>query len=149
MPKFTEKIDDRIRQFIGGQKMFFTASAPKRGRVNLSPKGIDTFRCLDENTVCYLDLTGSGNETAAHVLENGRLTVMFCSFSGTPLILRLYGFTEKAKSCINLRKNGAHLRQISSRFSERARLSCCTSNRCKRRAVSEFRFMNTGKIVRR
>ena len=94
MPKFTEKIDDRIRQFIGGQKMFFTASAPKRGRVNLSPKGIDTFRCLDENTVCYLDLTGSGNETAAHVLENGRLTVMFCSFSGTPLILRLYGKGE-------------------------------------------------------
>ena len=94
MPKFTEKIDDKIRQFIGEQKMFFTASAPHDGRINLSPKGIDTFRCLDENTVCYLDLTGSGNETAAHVLENGRLTVMFCSFSGAPLILRLYGKGE-------------------------------------------------------
>lgn len=94
MPKFTEKIDDKIRQFIGEQKMFFTASAPHDGRINLSPKGIDTFRCLNENTVCYLDLTGSGNETAAHVLENGRLTVMFCSFSGAPLILRLYGKGE-------------------------------------------------------
>ena len=94
MPKFTEKIDDKIRQFIGEQKMFFTANAPHDGRINLSPKGIDTFRCLDENTVCYLDLTGSGNETAAHVLENGRLTVMFCSFSGAPLILRLYGKGE-------------------------------------------------------
>ena len=94
MPKFLEKIDDKIRQFIGEQKMFFTASAPHDGRINLSPKGIDTFRCLDENTVCYLDLTGSGNETAAHILENGRLTVMFCSFSGAPLILRLYGKGE-------------------------------------------------------
>lgn len=94
MPKFTEKIDDKIRQFIGEQKMFFTASAPKSGRINLSPKGTDTFRCLDENTVCYLDLTGSGNETAAHVLENGRLTIMFCSFAGAPLILRLYGKGE-------------------------------------------------------
>ena len=94
MPKFTEKIDDKIRRFIGEQKIFFTASAPHDGRINLSPKGIDTFRCLDENTVCYLDLTGSGNETAAHVLENGRLTVMFCSFSGAPLILRLYGKGE-------------------------------------------------------
>ena len=129
MPKFTEKIDDKIRQFIGEQKMFFTASAPHDGRINLSPKGIDTFRCLDENTVCYLDLTGSGNETAAHILENG--------------------FTEKAKSCINLRRNGMHFRQILRRFSERARSSSCTSNLCKRRAVSEFRFTNTGKIVRR
>ena len=94
MPKFLEKIDDKIRKFIGEQKMFFTASAPNDGRINLSPKGVDTFRCLDENTVCYLDLTGSGNETAAHVLENGRLTVMFCSFSGAPLILRLYGKGE-------------------------------------------------------
>lgn len=96
MAKFLEKIDDKIRAFIGEQKMFFTASAPLSGdgRVNLSPKGIDTFRVLDENTVCYLDLTGSGNETAAHIAENGRLTVMFCSFAGKPLILRLYGRGE-------------------------------------------------------
>lgn len=96
MAKFLEKIDDKIRRFIGGQKMFFTASAPLSGdgRINLSPKGIDTFRVLDEKTVCYLDLTGSGNETAAHVAENGRLTIMFCSFAGKPLILRLYGRGE-------------------------------------------------------
>ncbi|MBS1792832.1 MAG: pyridoxamine 5'-phosphate oxidase family protein [Acidobacteria bacterium] len=93
MAKFLERIDDKIRRFIGEQKMFFTASAPlaAAGRVNLSPKGIDTFRVLDDRTVCYLDLTGSGNETAAHLAENGRLTVMFCSFAGAPLILRLYG----------------------------------------------------------
>ena len=96
MAKFLEKIDDKIRKFIGEQKMFFTASAPIScdGRVNLSPKGIDTFRVLDETTACYLDLTGSGNETAAHIAENGRLTVMFCSFAGKPLILRLYGRGE-------------------------------------------------------
>jgi len=97
MAKFLNKIDDQVRKFIGEQKMFFTASAPKSGRVNLSPKGIDTFRCLDENTVCYLDLTGSGNETAAHVAENGRLTIMFCSFENAPLILRLYGTGEAVR----------------------------------------------------
>ena len=96
MAKFFEKIDGKIRKFIGEQQMFFTASAPLAGdgRVNLSPKGIDTFRVLDERTVCYLDLTGSGNETAAHLAENGRLTIMFCSFAGAPLILRLYGRGE-------------------------------------------------------
>jgi hypothetical protein len=94
MAKFFDKIDAKIREFIGEQKMFFTASAPSSGRINLSPKGIDTFRVLDEKTVCYLDLTGSGNETAAHIAENGRLTIMFCSFSGAPLILRLYGKGE-------------------------------------------------------
>lgn len=94
MAKFFDKIDDKIREFIAEQKMFFTASAPADGRVNLSPKGIDTFRVLDEKTVCYLDLTGSGNETAAHIRENGRLTIMFCSFDGAPLILRLYGRGE-------------------------------------------------------
>ena len=94
MAKFFDKINDRIGKFIGEQKMFFTASAANKGRINLSPKGIDTFRVLDENTVCYLDLTGSGNETAAHIAENGRLTIMFCSFAGAPLILRLYGKGE-------------------------------------------------------
>ncbi len=91
MAKFFAQLDDGIRDFIGGQKVFFTATAPGEGRINLSPKGMDTFRCLDERTVAYLDLTGSGNETAAHLAENGRMTVMFCSFSESPLILRLYG----------------------------------------------------------
>ncbi|MDQ3800719.1 MAG: pyridoxamine 5'-phosphate oxidase family protein [Acidobacteriota bacterium] len=93
MAKFYERLDENLKKFIAEQKMFFTASAPTGGdgRVNLSPKGIDTFRCLDDETIAYLDLTGSGNETAAHLSENGRITVMFCSFSGKPLILRIYG----------------------------------------------------------
>jgi hypothetical protein len=91
MAKFYTELDDSLREFIREQKIFFTATAPTEGRINLSPKGMDTFRCLDAKRVAYLDLTGSGNETAAHLLENGRMTVMFCSFSERPLILRLYG----------------------------------------------------------
>lgn len=94
---FHEKISDSLKTFIEKQKMFFTASAPNFGRVNLSPKGVDTFRYIDEKTVAYLDLTGSGNETAAHIQENGRLTIMFCSFDEKPLILRLYGKGEVVK----------------------------------------------------
>jgi hypothetical protein len=79
--------------FIRAQAMFFVATAPlsAEGRLNLSPKGLDTFRVLSPNRVAYLDLTGSGNETAAHLLENGRITFMFCAFEGKPKILRLYG----------------------------------------------------------
>ena len=91
MGKMLSALDERLIAFIGEQKIFFTATAPSSGRVNLSPKGIDTFRCLDHHTVAYLDLTGSGSEAAAHLIENGRMTIMFCSFDGAPLILRLYG----------------------------------------------------------
>ncbi|MBD2103274.1 pyridoxamine 5'-phosphate oxidase family protein [Leptolyngbya sp. FACHB-261] len=91
MAKFYPKLNETLRGFIGQQKIFFTASAADQGRVNLSPKGVDTLRCLSDEAVAYLDLTGSGNETAAHLLENGRLTIMFCSFTEKPLILRLYG----------------------------------------------------------
>ena len=91
MAKFYTELDNSLRRFIAEQKIFFTASAPNDGRVNLSPKGMDSFRCLDRKTVAYLDLTGSGNETAAHIFENGRLTIMFCSFTEKTLILRLYG----------------------------------------------------------
>ncbi|MEB3359270.1 MAG: pyridoxamine 5'-phosphate oxidase family protein [Synechococcales bacterium] len=91
MAKFYTELSDELQQFIQEQHIFFTATAPTQGRVNLSPKGMDTFRCLDAQTVAYLDLTGSGNETAAHLHENGRMTIMFCSFSDRPLILRLYG----------------------------------------------------------
>ncbi len=89
--KFYTELTEPLQKFIAEQQMFFTASAPIHGRVNLSPKGIDTFRCLDSHTVAYLDLTGSGNETSAHLIENGRMTIMFCSFTQQPLILRLYG----------------------------------------------------------
>lgn len=91
MAKFYSELTDTLREFIAQQHIFFTASAPNDGRVNLSPKGVNTFRCIDDNTVAYLDLTGSGNETSAHLIENGRLTIMFCSFTEQPLILRLYG----------------------------------------------------------
>ncbi len=91
MPRFHDHITDKLRAFMEAQKVFFTATAGEEGRINISPKGMDTFRCLDAHTVAYLDLTGSGNETAAHLQDNGRLTIMFCSFSQKPLILRLYG----------------------------------------------------------
>lgn len=79
------------RDFILKQKIFFNASATSTSRVNLSPRDAASLRILDEKTVIYLDLTGSGNETAAHLQADGRLTLMFCSFEGPPLVLRLYG----------------------------------------------------------
>lgn len=81
------------KEFIRKQHLFFVGSAPLSGggHVNLSPKGHDSLRILSDNRVAYLDLTGSGNETSAHVQENGRITVMFCAFEGPPNILRLYG----------------------------------------------------------
>jgi hypothetical protein len=91
MAKFYSDLNPSLQNFIKEQKVFFTATAPQKGRINLSPKGIDTFRCIDNKTVAYLDLTGSGNETSAHLQENSRMTIMFCSFSENPLILRLYG----------------------------------------------------------
>jgi len=77
--------------FIQTQKFFFNASAAPVGRVNVSPRDAKSMRILDPNTAIYLDLTGSGNETAAHIRADGRLTFMFCSFEGSPMILRLYG----------------------------------------------------------
>lgn len=91
MAKFYSDLDASLQNFIKEQKIFFTATAPQKGRINLSPKGIDSFRCIDKKTVAYLDLTGSGNETSAHLNEDSRMTIMFCSFSDNPLILRLYG----------------------------------------------------------
>lgn len=91
MAKFYSELNQALQKFITAQQMFFVATAPAAGRVNLSPKGMDTFRCFDAKTVAYLDLVGSGNETAAHIAENGRLTMMFCSFCEKPLILRLSG----------------------------------------------------------
>ncbi|TBL75631.1 pyridoxamine 5'-phosphate oxidase family protein [Paenibacillus thalictri] len=78
-------------QFIKKQKLFFVASAPSEGHVNISPKGYDALRIFSPTEVAYLDLTGSGNETSAHLEENGRITFMFAAFEGSPLILRLYG----------------------------------------------------------
>src|SRR5688572_11359902 len=93
MGKVFAELDDDLRAFIARQHVFFVASAPLSpdGHVNLSPKGLDTFRVLGPTTVAYLDLTGSGVETVAHLRENGRLAVMFCAFEGRPRILRLHG----------------------------------------------------------
>jgi hypothetical protein len=88
--KYTS-ISDKLRAFIEMQKIFFVATAGANGRVNASPKGMDSLRVINQNRVMWLNVTGSGNETAAHVQENGRMTLMFCSFDGDPMILRLYG----------------------------------------------------------
>jgi len=91
MAKFYTELNDGLRQFMAAQHIYFNASAPNQGRINISPKGLDTFRILSDRCVAYLDLTGSENESAAHIAENGRLTLMFCSFADKPLILRIYG----------------------------------------------------------
>lgn len=93
MAKVFPYLDDALRKFIEEQSMFFVATAPvEGGRVNLSPKGYrDTFAILDDHTIAYLDLYGSSAETIAHLRENGRITIMFCSFTRTSKILRLFG----------------------------------------------------------
>jgi hypothetical protein len=93
MGRSFDAIPDHLVDWMEAQPIFFTASAPLAGDglVNVSPKGGDTFRVLDERTVAYLDLTGSGAETIAHTRENGRLTIMFCSFDAKPNIVRLFG----------------------------------------------------------
>ena len=93
MGKTRSAIDDAARRFIEAQRIFFVASAPldAAGHVNLSPKGLDTFRILGPATVAYLDFNGSGVETIAHLKENGRIVLMFCAFQGSPDIFRLYG----------------------------------------------------------
>ena len=92
MGKVFSELTEGLTGFIGRQRMFFVATAPAgRGHVNLSPKGMDSFRVLGPTTVGYQDWVGSGNETSAHLLHDGRITFMFCAFEGSPLILRLYG----------------------------------------------------------
>jgi len=91
LAKFYTELDEKLREFIESQKIFFVGTAPVEGRVNVSPKGMDSLRILNSSQLIWLNLTGSGNETAAHVLEQPRMTLMFCSFEGKPLILRVYG----------------------------------------------------------
>jgi len=91
MAKDYPALSPQHRAFIAAQHMFFTASAAAGTRINISPRSTDAFRVLDDNAAVYLDRTGSGNETAAHVRADGRLTIMFCAVDGPPLILRLYG----------------------------------------------------------
>lgn len=131
MAKFYNKITSRIQKFIEAQKIFFVATAPNDGRINLSPKGMDSFRVIEENRVLWLSVTGSGNETAAHLLENGRITIMFCSFEGAPNILRLYGNGKEVKKgdetwneLISLFPETPGTRQIFDIHIETAQTSC-------------------------
>lgn len=97
MGKVYEALDGRLREFVLAQKMFFVATAPSGadGHVNLSPKGMTgSFAILDEHRVAYFDYTGSGAETIAHLRDNGRIVLMFCSFDGPPKIVRLHGRGE-------------------------------------------------------
>lgn len=91
MAEFYDQLNDKLINFIIDQKVFFVATATKDSRINLSPKGSDTFRIIDNQTVAYVNLTGSGNETGAHLNHDGRITIMMCSFEKTPLIFRIYG----------------------------------------------------------
>ena len=91
MAKQFEHLEPQHIAFIEKQSMYFVATAAHDGMVNLSPKGLDSFRIIDESKIIWLNLTGSGNETAAHLKINPRITIMFCSFSKTPQILRIYG----------------------------------------------------------
>ena len=94
MGKRFTKINESHQRFIEDQKIFFVGTAAEDGRVNVSPKGMDSFRVFDSKRIIWLNFTGSGNETAAHVLRNPRMTIMFCSFEDKPMILRLYGMAK-------------------------------------------------------
>ena len=93
MGKVYEQLNEALMKFIGSQHVFFVGTAPDapEGHLNVSPTGLDTFRILGPDSVAYLDLTGSGIETVAHLRQNGRITILFCAFEGRPLIVRLYG----------------------------------------------------------
>ena len=91
MGKQFDALNDQHKAFIAEQKLFFVATAASQGRVNVSPKGMDSLRVIDSRKLVWLNVTGSGNETAAHVVSNPRMTIMFAAFEGKPLILRVYG----------------------------------------------------------
>lgn len=91
MAKQFDTLEDRHIDFIEKQHIYFTGTAAPTGRVNVSPKGMDSLRILGPNRILWLNLTGSGNETAGHLLQANRITLMWCSFTTQPLILRVYG----------------------------------------------------------
>jgi hypothetical protein len=125
MAKQFECIEKPHKAFILRQKIFFTASAARDGRVNLSPKGLDCLRILGPNEVAYLDLTGSGNETSAHIKATGRVTMMFCAFEGPPLI---FGCTGKAACTARAPTPIVACCRISPRSSARGRSSAWPSS---------------------
>lgn len=94
MAEFFDQLNEKHIDFIGNQHIFFVGTAASSGKVNVSPKGMDSLRVLDENRIAWLNFTGSGNETAAHIQDVNRMTLMFCSFDKQPLILRVYGSAD-------------------------------------------------------
>lgn len=109
MSKKFDTLSPELTDFIAHQKMFFVGTAAAEGRVNISPKGMDTLRVVNSNQVVWLNLTGSGNETSAHIQLNNRMTILFCAFEGKPMILRLYGsasiYHEQDKEFSNYIRN--------------------------------------------
>ncbi len=116
MGKLYDAVDGAVRDFIEAQHVFFVATAPSdpRGHVNLSPKGLDTFRVLGPREIAYLDYPGSGVETIAHLRDDGRIVLMFCAFAGPPKILRLHGRGRAVEP------HDADFERLCSLFSERA-----------------------------
>lgn len=131
MAKIFDNIPPEQQDFITQQKVFFVGTAAEDGRINISPKGMDSFRIIDGNKIVWLNLTGSGNETAAHLLKLSRMTIMFCSFEEAPLILRLYGHArifhprdDEYDSYINLFPSLPGARQIIAMDVETVQTSC-------------------------
>lgn len=91
MAKFYNELNPKLQEFIEKQKVFFVGTAAPEGAINVSPKGMDSLRISHSKQLAWLNLTGSGNETAAHLNETPRMTLMFCAFEGNPMILRVYG----------------------------------------------------------
>ncbi len=131
MGKKLDYITKELKDFIENQKIYFVGTAASEGRVNISPKGTDSFRIINNNKIVWLNLTGSGNETAAHLLKNNRMTIMFCSFEKRPLILRLYGIAkiyhkrdEEFRKYSNLFQENIGARQIIEMDVELVQTSC-------------------------
>jgi hypothetical protein len=148
MGKVRSEIDESARKFIAAQKIFFVASAPlgSTGHVNVSPKGLDTFRILGPSTVAYLDFNGSGVETIAHLKENGRIVLMFCAFQGPPDIYRLYGEMggSSKRTRRSLRLCGRHSLSAGTTSAEmHGRLLWSRLRGCRIRAGTAFLFLNT------
>lgn len=95
----TDKLNPTLNAFILAQPVFFVATAAPDGRVNVSPKGLDSLRIVDDRRIRWLNLSGSGNETAAHLTESPRMTLMFCAFEGPARILRVYGTARTVQEC--------------------------------------------------
>lgn len=112
MGKQYDVISDRLATFIADQKLFFVGTAMADGRVNVSPKGMDSLRVLSPTRVIWLNVTGSGNETAAHLLDTPRMTIMFAAFEGAPMILRLYG------TAVAVHRNDAAWDELITHFSD-------------------------------